>query len=100
MFVRFCSAAIQEIANTRREALTHAFIQALVRGGPNGIPRPIDIHAADPMRYLGDMLAWVHQAHASEIELLDTLFTDGPNSNHNDNSFTRRLSYIYILLLT
>ncbi|KAJ1917722.1 Golgi transport complex subunit 6 [Mycoemilia scoparia] len=67
-------AAIQEISNTRREALTHAFIQALVRGGPNGVPRAIDLHAADSMRYLGDMLAWVHQAHASEIELLDTLF--------------------------
>ncbi|KAJ1678521.1 Golgi transport complex subunit 6 [Spiromyces aspiralis] len=72
---------IQDIANTRCEALAYAFIQALVRGGPNGVPRPIDVHAADPVRYLGDMLAWVHQAHASEIELLDTLFID-KDSDH------------------
>ena len=37
------------------------FIQALTRGGPGGMPRPIEMHAHDPRRYLGDMLAWVHQ---------------------------------------
>ena len=30
--------------------------------------RPIELHSHDPLRYLGDMLAWVHQACASERE--------------------------------
>ncbi|KAI8322888.1 oligomeric complex COG6 [Martensiomyces pterosporus] len=67
--------ATSEIAKIRCESLARSFITALVRGGPNGTPRPIEVHAADPQRYVGDMLAWVHQACASEKELLDTLFS-------------------------
>ncbi|ORX66067.1 oligomeric complex COG6 [Linderina pennispora] len=67
--------ALKEIAKIRCESLAKSFITALVRGGPNGTPRPIEVHAADPQRYVGDMLAWVHQAYASENELLDTLFS-------------------------
>jgi len=37
------------------------------------MPRPIEIHAHDPMRYVGDMLAWIHQAVASESEFLHML---------------------------
>src|ERR1700749_2714200 len=51
-----------------------AFIVALTRGGPGGIPRPIELHAHDPTRYTGDMLAWVHQAVAWEHEFLESLF--------------------------
>ena len=35
-------------------------MQALTRG-----PRPIEMHAHDPRRYVGDMMAWVHQSLAS-----------------------------------
>lgn len=38
------------------------------------MPRPIELHAHDPLRYIGDMLAWVHQAIAAERELLESLF--------------------------
>ena len=37
------------------------FVTALTRGGPGGMPRPIEVQAHDPRRYVGDMLAWVHQ---------------------------------------
>ncbi len=47
---------------------------ALTRGGPSGHPRPIELHAHDPIRYVGDMLAWVHLAMASEREFLEALF--------------------------
>lgn len=50
------------------------FITALTRGGPNGMPRPIEMNAHDPRRYIADMLAWVHQAMASEHELIVSLF--------------------------
>lgn len=49
---------------------------ALTVGGPNGIPRPIEMHAHDPVRYCGDMLAWVHQAIATETEFFRVLFND------------------------
>ncbi|KAF5335710.1 hypothetical protein D9611_009742 [Ephemerocybe angulata] len=40
--------------------------------GPGGLPRPIELHAHDPIRYVGDMLAWVHQSIAAEREILGT----------------------------
>lgn len=54
--------------------MLNSFSTALTRGGPHGLPRPIEIHAHDPLRYVGDMLAWVHQAVAEETEFLDALF--------------------------
>ena len=38
------------------------------------MPRPIEMNAHDPRRYVADMLAWVHQALASERELITSLF--------------------------
>ena len=42
-------------------AVLRRFIGALTRGGAGGMPRPIEMHAHDPRRFIGDMLAWVHQ---------------------------------------
>lgn len=47
----------------RHNALFRRFISALTRGGPGGLPRPIEVHAHDPLRYVGDMLGWLHQVH-------------------------------------
>lgn len=66
--------ALSILASTRQNAILTAFLDALTRGGPNGLPRPIEIHAHDPTRYVGDMLAWVHQMTASEHEFLEQLF--------------------------
>lgn len=41
--------------------------------GPGGTPRPIELHSHDPLRYVGDMLAWLHQAAASEKEYVHSL---------------------------
>ncbi len=41
--------------------------------GPGGTPRPIELHSHDPLRYVGDKLAWLHQACASEKEHLEGL---------------------------
>ena len=62
------------------------FISALTRGGPNGMPRPIEMNAHDPRRYLGDMLAWLHQGLASERELLISLFGQDDPSRAGDQS--------------
>lgn len=68
------SEALSALSNTRQAAVLSSFLDALTRGGPNGLPRPIEIHAHDPLRYVGDMLAWVHQSIAGEREFLDGLF--------------------------
>lgn len=40
--------------------------------------KPIEFHAHDPLRYIGDMLAWAHSTTVSEREALENLFvSDG-----------------------
>jgi hypothetical protein len=70
------SCCAEEIALARKTAVFQKFIHALSQG-----PRPIEMHAADPWRYANDMLAWVHAAIASEMELLGTLFEGCYSSN-------------------
>ncbi|KZW02874.1 oligomeric complex COG6 [Exidia glandulosa HHB12029] len=66
--------ALSALSSIRQTTLLNSFIDALTRGGPGGMPRPIELHAHDPGRYVGDMLAWVHQAMAGEQEFLESLF--------------------------
>ncbi|KAL3498023.1 hypothetical protein ACH5RR_040755, partial [Cinchona calisaya] len=82
---KYCA---EEVANMRHNALFRRFISALTRGGPGGLPRPIEVHAHDPLRYVGDMLGWLHQALASERELVlalldpDAAADTGPTAPH------------------
>uniref|UniRef100_A0A2K6FKC7 Conserved oligomeric Golgi complex subunit 6 n=1 Tax=Propithecus coquereli TaxID=379532 RepID=A0A2K6FKC7_PROCO len=75
---------LDEFGTARRSTVVRGFIDALTRGGPGGTPRPIEMHSHDPLRYVGDMLAWLHQATASEKEHLEALLkhvtTQGRNS--------------------
>ncbi|XP_006457735.1 hypothetical protein AGABI2DRAFT_198704 [Agaricus bisporus var. bisporus H97] len=66
--------ALTNLSETRQATLSSSFLTALTRGGRSGLPRPIELHAHDPMRYVGDMLAWVHQSIAAEQEFLESLF--------------------------
>lgn len=68
------SEALTVLSQTKQNALLNLFLNALTRGGPSGLPRPIELHAHDPIRYIGDMLAWVHQAIAAECEFFESLF--------------------------
>src|ERR1700722_7097266 len=68
------SESLTFLSETRQTTLLNAFLTALTRGGHTGLPRPIELHAHDPIRYVGDMLAWVHQAIAAEREFLESLF--------------------------
>ncbi|KAG8224118.1 hypothetical protein J437_LFUL001812 [Ladona fulva] len=63
---------LDEYATSRRSILVKSFIDALTQGGPGGTPGPIEMHADDPKRYVGDMLAWLHQSIPVEEENLQT----------------------------
>jgi len=85
---RYC---VEEVARTRHNALFRRFIAALTRGGPNGHPRPMEMHAHDPRRYVGDMCAWLHQNVASEIEAIRSVFnvTSGAGQGPNHETAAR-----------
>ncbi|KAK0757567.1 hypothetical protein N5P37_009581 [Trichoderma harzianum] len=63
---------------SRERFLSEAFHCALTGITPQGTEdtttRPIDLTAHDPLRYVGDMFAWVHSATVGEREALETLF--------------------------
>ncbi|KAF2457573.1 oligomeric Golgi complex subunit 6 [Lineolata rhizophorae] len=69
-------------AEAREHGLSDAFYTALTGAPPGGASseaehiatKPIEFHAHDPLRYVGDMLAWAHSATVSEREALEVLF--------------------------
>lgn len=71
-------SALKTLVQTRSSILASAFMGALTVGAgpPTYLPGPIELHAHDPMRYVGDMLAWIHQTVASEREFLTALFDE------------------------
>lgn len=74
--------------------MARAFINALTRGGPGGTPRPIELQAHDSLRYIGDMLAWIHQACASEKEMLESLFQKTPTRIGSEGEIILYLGYL------
>ncbi|KAJ3103761.1 Golgi transport complex subunit 6 [Phlyctochytrium planicorne] len=77
---------VDEISQMRQAAIARAFLEALTQGGPNGLPRPIEIHAHDPLRYIGDMLGWLHQACVSERDLIEGILTGGKGESEKKRS--------------
>lgn len=74
------------VVNSRRSQLVQKFVVALTQGGPSGqVFRAMDLHAHDSVRYVGDMLAWMHQAVASEEEFLEAVFGE-PSSKRSTKS--------------
>lgn len=65
---------IDEYCTTRRAVIVGAFIDALTIGSKiGGTPNPIEMRADDPTRYVGDLLAWLHQTIPVEKENILTL---------------------------
>ncbi|EZF30783.1 hypothetical protein H109_06472 [Trichophyton interdigitale MR816] len=56
------------------DSFHHALTIALSGEGPDANTKPIEFSAHDPLRYVSDMLAWVHSATVSEREALEALF--------------------------
>ncbi|KAF2711747.1 oligomeric Golgi complex subunit 6 [Pleomassaria siparia CBS 279.74] len=68
-------------AEARENILSDSFYAALTGSTSdtqNLATKPIEFQAHDPLRYIGDMLAWAHSATVSEREALEVLFiSDG-----------------------
>lgn len=76
---------LDEYCATKRTALVGSFIDALTLGeGFGGTPNPIEMHANDPKRYIGDMLAWLHQVIPVEKENILTLVKNCDKTDVSD----------------
>ncbi|KAK4099948.1 oligomeric complex COG6 [Parathielavia hyrcaniae] len=65
-------------AEAREHVLSNSFYTALTGTSTSGMEdssiKPIELVAHDPLRYVGDMLAWTHSAAVGEREALEGLF--------------------------
>lgn len=71
-------------SEARQKILLQSFFDALTgseREISNGTAKPIELYAHDPLRYIGDMLAWLHSTTVSEQEALEVLFISGEDSS-------------------
>ncbi|KAI1809473.1 oligomeric complex COG6 [Poronia punctata] len=70
-------------AGAREKILSDSFYLALTGTSTSGAKdqsaKPIELAAHDPLRYVGDMLAWAHSATVSEREALEVLFVSDGN---------------------
>ncbi|KFZ10000.1 hypothetical protein V501_05386 [Pseudogymnoascus sp. VKM F-4519 (FW-2642)] len=70
-------------AEAREHILSDSFYTALtglsVTGDEDKTVKPLELVAHDPLRYVGDMLAWTHSATVSEREALEVLFISDGN---------------------
>lgn len=66
---------IRDISRVRRQALAQRFFEALSQGDAGS--RPIELQACDAERYVGAMLAWIHQNVATERDAIAALMGRG-----------------------
>lgn len=64
---------LEVLADAREQTLSDAF-QTALSGEGDGTGSAIEFSAHDLLRYMGDMLAWVHSTTVSEKESLQGLF--------------------------
>lgn len=71
---------MDSFAENREQVLSDSFHAALTGSTVDSdvVPttKPIELQAHDPLRYVGDMLAWAHSATVSEREALEVLFIE------------------------
>ena len=68
-------ACLDTFAEVRERSLADAFYVTLTGSTADREPqKPIEFSAHEPLRYVGDMLAWVHATAVSERESLEVLF--------------------------
>ncbi|CAE7447968.1 COG6 [Symbiodinium natans] len=78
----------RDIARVRKQALQHRFLEALTQGDASCGARPIELQAGDQVRYVSDMLAWIHENVATESEAVTALMEPeaktGSSETHSD----------------
>jgi hypothetical protein len=80
-----------QFTEDRSSALVKRFFEALTKGANRGASKPIEMQAHDPIRYIGDILAWIHQSTAAEVELVHAILgisgkVDAPSEMTNKRS--------------
>ncbi|KAI5806374.1 oligomeric Golgi complex subunit 6, partial [Geopyxis carbonaria] len=78
------------LVEARQKIILDSFIKALTGSATNPefdkTIKPIEVYAHDPLRYIGDMLAWLHSAAVGEQEALEVLFSTNEGAEDTERS--------------
>ena len=78
---------VDEIAKVRSDVIGRGFLKALTSG--EGETRAIEASAEiDPLQYVGDIFAWIHQSSATECAFLANLLKEEQNSKPVKNAIS------------
>lgn len=83
LLLQYC---IDEHVTVRRSLVVRRFIDALTRG-TSPQRKAIDYFSYDPIRYFGDILAWINEAIVTEKEILVAMMKQIPDENQNVEKF-------------
>jgi hypothetical protein len=71
IFVSLVRRAIEEMTLRRAHTHAHRFQTALTIGGPNGVPKPIELSAHDPIRFIACLRYLCKPPQQSVVAVLD-----------------------------
>lgn len=74
--------ALKSLSESRQRGLSTEFINALTTDTPH--EKAIDFFAFDPLRYVGDILAWIHSEIINERETISSLFDNSSSAETVD----------------
>ncbi|KAF5100351.1 hypothetical protein D0Z00_001319 [Geotrichum galactomycetum] len=75
--------ALKTLSESRQRSLTTLFVNALTTDTAH--EKAIDFYAFDPLRYVGDILAWIHSEIVNERETVSSLFSDKSVNTYTPN---------------
>ncbi|KAL7268184.1 Golgi transport complex subunit 6 [Rhizina undulata] len=82
----FAEARQKIVLDSFYAALTGALPASSTQAHIDPASKPIELYAHDPLRYIGDMLAWLHSATVGEQEALEVLFISHAGDDEGQSS--------------
>ncbi|CAM9024787.1 unnamed protein product [Wickerhamomyces anomalus] len=87
--VRYFDEILSKLIQQRSKTIVDEFLYQLNNADSNDVSRPIVLSAHDPLRYIGDILAYVHSVIVNEVEFIQNLFQK-IDSSENDELYNQR----------
>ena len=84
----FLPICLKHVIMSRTEHVRNSFFMALTTKSQHS---PIEIYAHDPLKYIGDILAWIHKSAVNEKELISNLlsvYDHDRSANQNEQGDT------------
>lgn len=87
--LKYFDNIITKLTQLRSKTIVDEFLNQVSSTESEDISRPIVLSAHDPLRYIGDILAYVHSVIVNEVEFIKNLFQNQNNNISDDFKYER-----------